>query len=105
MNRKIIIAGVLAVAMAALGAAGCASETHEQAQLLALARISREQAAQAALAQAPGGKIKEGELENDSGKLTWWFDIVTPGSKNVTEISVDASTGGVISVATEVPEK
>jgi uncharacterized membrane protein YkoI len=105
VKPKIIIVGALAAVMSAAGLAGCASERQAQAQFLAQARIGREQAARVALAQAPGGRIKEGELENDDGKLVWWFDLVTPGSNGVTEVSVDASTGGVISVATEMPER
>lgn len=105
MKNKIIIAGGLAAAIAAMSLTGCASERKEQARLQAQAKIGRQQAEQAALAKAPGGTIKEGELENDDGKLIWWFDLVTPGSKDLTEISVDAMTGGVISVATERPEK
>ena len=70
----------------------------------AQARTSQMQAEQTALTHAPGGTIKQSELENDNGKLIWWFDLVTPGSKAVTEVSVDAITGGVISVATETSE-
>jgi uncharacterized membrane protein YkoI len=104
VKHKRIITGMLAAAIVALGAAGCASDKQAQAALRAQASISQEQAQQTALAHAPGGTIKEGELENDNGKLIWWFDIVTSGSKSVTEVSVDAKTGGVISVATETGE-
>ena len=105
MKNKIVIAGVLAAAITALGAAGCASEKQEQAELQSQAKITKEQAQQTALAKTPVGAIKEGALENDNGKLTWWFDIVTPGSKGVTEVSVDAITGDVVSVEHETPEK
>jgi uncharacterized membrane protein YkoI len=104
VKPRIIITGTLAWAMVALGAAGCASDRHAQAALRAQARTSQMQAEQTALTHAPGGTIKQSELENDNGKLIWWFDIVTPGSKTVTEVSVDAMTGGVISVATETGE-
>jgi hypothetical protein len=43
-------------------------------------------------------------VDDEDGKLTWWFDIVPPGAKTPTEVSVDAVTGGVICVATEIPE-
>ena len=85
--------------------AGCATASQEQAALRAKARISRQAAAMAALAQTPGGRIKDAELDDEDGKLMWWFDITTPGSKSVTEVNVDAMTGGVISVATEMPER
>lgn len=96
------MAGFLAAGTAFILLAGCA--TPQDAALLAQPRISREQAARAALAQAPGGRIREAELAQESGKLIWWFDITTPGSKNLTEVNVDAFTGGVISVATEISE-
>src|ERR1035441_4586113 len=73
VKHKRIITGMLAAAIVALGAAGCASDKQAQAALRAQASISQEQAQQTALAHAPGGTIKEGELENDKGKLIWWF--------------------------------
>lgn len=96
---------VLALGCAALALAGCASDQSAQAALLAQVKINREAAEQAALAKTPGGRIKEAELDNDQGKLVWWFDIATPGAKDVTEVNVDALTGGVISVTTEIPEQ
>ena len=105
MNTRVIISGVLTAAIVALGGAGCASEQQEQAALQAQAKISKEQAEQTALAKAPGGTVKEGELEQENGKLIWSFDIATPGTKSTTEVNVDALTGSVISVVTETPEQ
>jgi uncharacterized membrane protein YkoI len=105
MKNKIIIAGLLAAAIVVVGAAGCASEKQEQAELQAQAKISKEQAQQTALAKAPGGTIKEGELEKEKGKLIWSFDIATPDSKDITEVNVDAITGDVVSVEKETPEQ
>jgi len=48
-------------------------------------------------AKVPGGSIKDGELEEEKGRLIWSFDISTPGSKNITELAVDAKTGEVAS--------
>jgi uncharacterized membrane protein YkoI len=90
--------------LAAIGPAGCTLENRETAALLAQVRVNRIQAQQAALVYTPGGTIKAAELDNDEGKLVWSFDIATPGTKSLTEVDVDALTGGVISVATEVPE-
>jgi len=104
VKNSIVIAGFLAVGMSAITLAGCASNKQEQAALQAQAKVTRAQAEQAALAKAPGGRIKEAELDNDEGKLIWWFDIAMPGSKDITEIDVDAVTGGVISVSTAIPE-
>ena len=104
MKNKTIVAGLLAAAIIAVGAAGCATEKQEQARLQAQAKISKEQAQQTALAKAPGGTVKEGELENEKGKLIWSFDISTPGSRDITEVGVDAINGEVISVDKETPE-
>jgi len=77
----------------------------EQAELQAQARISKDQAQQTALAKAPGGTVKEGELEKEKGRLIWSFDITTPDSKDITEVGVDAITGDVVSVEKETPEQ
>src|SRR5580692_4199651 len=103
MKKKINIIKLAAV-IVALGVAGCESEQQEQAELQSQARISKEQAQQTALAKAPGGTIKEGELEKEKGKLIWSFDIATPGAKDTTEVNVDAITGDIVSVETEKPE-
>jgi uncharacterized membrane protein YkoI len=103
MKNNVIIASVAAVIIAV--AAGCASEQQEQAEMQAQAKITKEQAQETALAKAPGGTIKEGELEKEGGKLIWSFDIATPGTKDTTEVNVDAITGGIVSVSTEKPEQ
>lgn len=102
MKTKIIFGGLLA---AALVAAGCATEKHEQAELQAKAKVSKEQAQQTALAKAPGGMVKEAELEKEHGRIIWSFDIATPGSKDITEVAVDAISGEVLSVEKETPEQ
>jgi uncharacterized membrane protein YkoI len=105
VKHRIFIPGALALAIGLLALAGCTSARQQEAALLAQARIGKDQAARAALAHTPGGRIKDAELDNDDGKLVWWFDISTPGAKDVTEINVDAITGGVISVTTEIPDQ
>jgi uncharacterized membrane protein YkoI len=104
MKNKIIINGILAAALVALGGMGCATEKQEQAELQAQAKISREQAQQTALAKVPGGAIKDGELEEEKGQLIWSFDITVADSKDIKEVAVDALTGAVVSVETETPE-
>jgi Peptidase propeptide and YPEB domain len=75
-----------------------------QAKLLAEAKVSKDDAAKTALAQVPGGTIKEGELEKEKGKLIWSFDITTEGSKDITEVNVCALSGKVVDVQKESPE-
>ena len=103
MKNKIIVTGILAVAVGVFGLTGCASS--EQSEMKSEAKITKEQALQTALAKAPGGTVKEGELEREGGKLIWSFDLATPGTKNTTEVNVDAITGDIVSVSTETPEQ
>ena len=95
MKNKIIISGLLACGLLAAGLTGCKSGPH------ATAKISRETAAATALAQVPGGTVKDGELEKEKGKWIWSFDIAIPGSADIKEVAVDANTGAVIGVETE----
>ena len=84
----------------ALAFAGCAS--HE-AELAARAKITRAQAEATALKRAHGGTVKEAELEEEHGKLVWSFDIARPGTRNLTEVLVDAITGKVVFTEIETP--
>lgn len=88
--------------------AGCESEKGErhenQATLQSQAKISKADAERIALAQAPTGSIKESELEREKGKLIWSIDITVPGSKEITEVNVDARSGQVIGVEKENPK-
>ena len=84
--------------------AGCMTEKHshdKQAKLEAEAKVSRADAEKIALGKVPGGTIKEGELEKEKGKLIWSFDVSTPGTKDITEVNIDAITGAVIAVDKE----
>lgn len=98
MKTKYVLGAVVA---AALIACGCASEKQEQAELLTQASIKEDQAQQIALAKVPGGKIKESELEKEKGKLIWSVEVLTEGSKDITEVNVDAMTGEVVGVEHE----
>jgi uncharacterized membrane protein YkoI len=83
--------------------AGCASDKNDAS--ISGARISKAEATRIALAQVPNGAIKEGELEKENGRLIWSFDIRTPGSRDTTEVNVDAQSGQVLSVSKETPEQ
>jgi uncharacterized membrane protein YkoI len=104
MNIKIIVYSVLASGLLV----GCVSEKSEhhnkqakQAKLMAEAKVSKEDAEKTALAKVPNGTIKESELEKEHGKLQWSFDVITPDTKDITEVNVSAMTGDVISVDKE----
>lgn len=81
---------------------GCATR-HSQAALEAQAKISKAQAQEIALAKAPGGTVKECEIEKEHGKLVWSFDIATPGANVITEVQVDALTGEIAAIEHETP--
>ncbi len=66
-------------------------------------RVSEDAARATALQRVKGGIVQSAELEHEAGKLIWSFDIARPGSKNVTEIWIDANTGRVVSNKKETP--
>jgi uncharacterized membrane protein YkoI len=74
------------------------------AQLMKEAKVAKIRAEQTALARVPNGKISSEEIERENGKLIWSFDIAKTGTKNITEVQVDAITGAVCSVKVETPK-
>ncbi len=102
-----IICSILTVGLLAGGLSACCSTKckDKEAKLEAKAKVTRAEAEKTALAGVPGGTIKEGEIEKEKGKLIWSFDITTPDSKDITEVTVDAITGKVLSTEKETPEQ
>src|SRR4051812_35275923 len=100
MKPKLLIYPLFSLTLGALLATGCATT---EANLQAQAKVSRSDAEKAALAKVPGGTIKEGELEKEKGKVIWSFDIATPGTKDITEVHVDANTGQIVGTEIETP--
>jgi hypothetical protein len=76
-----------------------------QANLRAQAKISETEARTMALAKVPGGSVSSSELEKEHGRLIWSFDIAQVGTKNITEVQVDAKTGKIVSTKIETPDK
>ena len=109
-GRRLVYSLIAILAIGALTGCACTKgEKHhnkeaKQARLMAKAKVSRADAEKTALAKAPNGTIKEGELEKEKGKLIWSFDITTPDTKDITEVNVDAITGDVVSVEKEPAE-
>lgn len=93
-----LITGAFALAIAA-------EKKDKQAKLAAQAKITKAEAEEIALAKTPGGKVKDAELERENGKLIWSFDITKEGSKDITEVQVDAQTGEVLAVEEESASK
>ena len=88
-----------------LGFAAAASFAADpsEAELMKQAKITKAEAEQIALAQVSQGTVKSAELENEKGQLVWSFDIARPGTRDITEIWVDAKTGEIISTQNETP--
>ncbi len=104
MNRSIISTAAVALAFSICAASVLASEP-TQAQLRSQAKITETNARATALAMVPSGTIASSELENEHNRLIWSFDISSPGTKNITEIQVDAKTGKIVSNTQETPGK
>ena len=102
MKRISISIGSLAF-IAALGMSGAVLGSPSEAQLMKEAKVSKAQAEKTALGKVPNGVIKSAELEREHGKLIWSFDISMSGTKNITEVQVDAKEGKIVSVQTETP--
>jgi hypothetical protein len=75
-----------------------------QAEITKQAKVSKTEAEHIALARVPHGSIKSAEFENEKGHLVWSFDISSHGTRNITEILVDARSGKIISQQTETPQ-
>ena len=94
-KRRAVIVLLL---FAGFGAGTALGGEDESSPNAAEAKISQEQAQKIALAQVPGGKVKEAELEREHGKLVWSFDIATADSRQVMDVEIDAETGAVLEV-------
>jgi hypothetical protein len=94
----------LVVAVSLIGA-GALLAADKESKLEAQAKVSKADAEKTALAKVPGGKITDSELEEEDGKLIWTFDIAKKGTKDITEVHVDAKTGELIKVEEESADK
>ena len=72
-----------------------------QTELINQAKVKKSEAQRIALERAPQGRVKSAEIEKERGKLVWSLDISTPGTRDITEVLVDANTGAILSVAKE----
>jgi hypothetical protein len=103
MKRCTTLIGSLAF-IAAVGVSGALFAASSQTELMKEATISKSQAEKTALGKVPNGVIKGEEIEREHGKLIWSFDIATSGTKNITEVQVDAKTGKIVSTQVETPK-
>jgi uncharacterized membrane protein YkoI len=106
MKSRFLVCTLLALGLFAGGMVTpvvAADKTAKQAKLEAKAKITKAEAEKIALGKVKDGKVVQAELEKEHGKLIWSFDIATPGTKDITEVQVDAKTGKVVTVETETP--
>jgi uncharacterized membrane protein YkoI len=88
-------------ALLIMGSSFALAESAPKTTLQAQAKVAEADARTTALAKVPGGSVSSSELEKEHGKLVWSFDIAKPGTKDVTEIQVDAKTGKIVSEKVE----
>ena len=100
MNMRKMITLVLVLSA---GAFVIAQAEPTQEQLTRQAVVKKAQAEKIALARVPRGTIKSAEIENERGKLVWSFDITTPGTRDITEVLVNAKNGAIVTVDKENP--
>jgi hypothetical protein len=58
---------------------------------------------EAALARVPGGKVQRAKLARENGQLIWSIDIITPLTKKLAAVQVDAYSGKVLSKQAQTP--
>ena len=73
------------------------TETDEAAALAKLAKITADQAKQAALAKFPGATVQKTTLDDENGSLVYTVEL-TDASKAAQEVKVDAGNGAVLAV-------
>ncbi len=100
MFRHPLALAVLAVfaasSVAGAQAAAPAKISKQKAALHAQAKVTEDAARAITLKEIPGATVKEGELEEENGKLIWSFDLKVAGKKGVEEVQVDAISGKIV---------
>src|SRR5947208_1099497 len=103
MRNRIIVLGLLVCGLLASTTAlrAFAEGNMDNANLKQQATVTKSQAKKIALAELKKRglhhlKVKEAELEQEKGLLIWSFDIATGGTKDISEVQVDAKTGAVV---------
>ncbi|MDE1977585.1 MAG: PepSY domain-containing protein [Elusimicrobia bacterium] len=91
----------IALLLAAASAFAAAPVKHKKKIHAAL--LTRKQAYAALAAQVKGAKILEAELERESGRLIWSFDV--EANNGITEIWLDPHTGALIKSQVESARK
>jgi uncharacterized membrane protein YkoI len=104
MNKSGISLGLIAVITALSFSSVALAAPTDEAALIKEAKVSKADAERTALTKVPNGTIKSEGIEREHGKLIWSFDIAKPGTKDITEIQVDAMSGRVVRTEIEKPK-
>ena len=103
MKSHIITNSVLALAVT-FGLSLTGALAQDDAKLVNQAKVSKAGAEKIALGKVPDATVKSAEIETEGGKLIWSFDLSRPGSKDITEVNIDALSGKIIKVEIEKPK-
>jgi uncharacterized membrane protein YkoI len=71
-------------------------KTETEADLMKVAKISKDSATAIALSRVPGATVSSAEIERENGRLIWSFDLKTAGKAGIDEVNVNALTGAVV---------
>jgi uncharacterized membrane protein YkoI len=124
MSRKLLLTSLLVLGLVATLATAVRADDEDKAdnkkpearakvrpneaesglQIVAQAKLSRQEAERIALARVPGGKVKAAELELEDGVLIWSFDVTLPDTDLMAEVAVNAVTGAVVKTELEAPK-
>jgi Peptidase propeptide and YPEB domain len=76
----------------------------ESPGLLAKAKVTADAAVATAQEKVPKSRLSGAEIEMENGKLIYSFDFKTGGKRGSEEVTVDATTGAVLTVEHESPK-
>jgi hypothetical protein len=76
----------------------------ESPGLLAKAKVTADAAVATAQEKVPKSRLSGAEIEMENGKLIYSFDFKTGGKSGSEEVTVDATTGAVLTVEHESPK-
>lgn len=65
------------------------------------AKVTCAEAQKTALAKVRDAKVQSRELEEETGKLVYSFDLKRNGRSGIEEVQVDAKTGAIVSMSHE----
>jgi hypothetical protein len=99
--RKALLVGIVLIATCFQGVI-LAADTAQRSRVLH-ARITRAQAERMALGRVPGGTPQRARLLRENDELIWSVDILTPLTRKVAAVQIDASSGQVLSKLAQNP--